>query len=699
MKVYDTEEIRNLGVIGHGDTGKTSLVSSLLFCAGAVPRFGKVDEGTTVTDFDEEEIARKTSISSALCYLEWDKKKFNILDTPGYANFIADARAAMRVCDGALLCVHAVAGVQVQSEKTWKYAEENGAAVMFVVNLLDRERSSFERTVEQIQERFSRSAVPIQVPIGSEQSFKGVVDLIKMRAFTWAADESGKPSEGDVPAEVAEQAAAARQAMIEAVAETDDALMEVFFDKGELSREQIETGIRNAVLSRKLFPILCAAGSHNIGAQPILNAISAYLPSPAERGPFKGKNPVSGAEAERVGKAIEPPSAFVFKTIADPYAGRISLFRVYSGTLKPDMTLTNVGRGSTEKLGPIQLLQGRTGTTVVELRAGDIGAVAKLKDTRSGDTLCDKDHLIAYEPVHFPTPAISFAIEPKAKGDEDKISNVLQRLCEEDPVLKFGRDPMTHELLLSGTGLEHVKVAVDRMKKKFGVEVSLKQPKVPYRETIRAKSESMYRHKKQTGGAGQFAEVHLRIEPLQRGGGFEFASEVFGGSISRNFWPSIEKGIRSVMERGVVAGYPVVDVKAVITDGKEHPVDSKDIAFQVAGREVFKLCVAQARPVVLEPVMSVEVTAPEDCMGDIMGDLSGRRGKVQGMEAEGHTQVVKALVPLAEMLEYAPTLKSMTSDRGSFIMELDHYSEVPAHIQEKLVAAAKASLSATSEED
>jgi len=344
-------------------------------------------------------------------------------------------------------------------------------------------------------------------------------------------------------------------------------------------------------------------------------------------------------------------------------------------------------------------MQGKTAVPIPEVRAGDLGAVAKLKDTRTGDTLSDKDHPIAYEPVHFPTPAISFAIEPKTKGDEEKISSVLQRLCEEDPVLKFGRDPMTHELLLSGTGLEHVKVAVDRMKKKFGVEVSLKQPKVPYRETIRAKSESMYRHKKQTGGAGQFAEVHLRVEPLPRGGGFEFSSEIFGGSISRNFWPSIEKGIRSVMERGVIAGHPVVDLKAVITDGKEHPVDSKDIAFQVAGREVFKLCVAQARPVVLEPVMSVEVSAPEECFGDIMGDLSSRRGKVQGMDSQGSTQIIKALVPLAEMLEYAPTLKSMTSDRGSFTMEVDHYSEVPAQIQEKLVAAAKAAMTHAAEEE
>ena len=383
MKVYETEEIRNFGVIGHGDTGKTSLVASLLYCAGAVPRFGKVDDGTTVTDFDEEEISRKTSISSALCHLEWDKKKFNILDTPGYANFVADARAAMRVCDGALLCVHAVAGVQVQTEKTWKYADENAAALMFVVNLLDRERSSFERTVEQIQERFTRSAVPLQVPIGSEQAFKGVVDLVTMRAFTWPPDESGRPAEGDVPADVADQAAAARQMLTEAVAETDDTLMEIFFDKGELTREQLETGIHKAVVARKLFPILCAAGSHNIGAQPILNAIAAYLPSPAERGPFKGKNPVSGADAERIGKAIEPASAFVFKTIADPYAGRISIFRVYSGILKPDMLLSNVNRGSSEKLGAIQLLQGKTGTTVFELRAGDIGAVAKLKDTRS----------------------------------------------------------------------------------------------------------------------------------------------------------------------------------------------------------------------------------------------------------------------------------------------------------------------------
>ena len=699
MKVYDTGEIRNLGVIGHGDTGKTSLVSSLLFCSGAVSRFGKVDDGTTVTDFDEEEIARKTTITSSLCHLEWDKKKFNILDTPGYANFISDARAALRVCDGALLLVHAVAGVQVQTERTWKYAEEFACSVMFVINVLDRENASFERTLGQVQERFSRSAIPIQIPIGSEQGFKGVVDLVRMRAFTWAADESGKVTESDVPADVADEAAAARQSLVESIAETDDALMEIFFDKGELGQEQIESGLRSAVMRRKLFPVLCSAGARNIGAQPILNAISAYFPSPAERGPYAGKNPVSGAEANRQGTVSEPPAAFVFKTIADPYAGRISLFRVYSGIFKQDMNLLNVVRESTERLGPVTLLQGKTPVQVPEVRAGDMAAVAKLKDTKTGDTLAEKEHPVAFETVHFPSPAISFAIEPKSKGDEEKINNVLGRLCEEDPVLRFGRDPMTHEMLLSGTGLEHVKVAVDRMKKKFGVEVTLKQPKVPYRETIRVKAEAMYRHKKQTGGAGQFAEVHMRVEPLARGGGFEYTSEIFGGSISRSFWPSIEKGVKSVMDRGVIAGYPVVDVKAVIFDGKEHPVDSKDIAFQVAGREVFKLAVAQARPVILEPIMSIEVTAPEECMGDIMGDLSGRRGKVQGMEAQGHEQIVKALVPLSEMLEYAPTLKSMTSDRGSFIMEVDHYAEVPALIQEKLVTAARSALSQTAEEE
>ena len=691
MKAYEGEDIRNLGVIGHGDSGKTSLVSCLLYTAGAVNRLGKVDEGTTVTDFDEEEIVRKISISTAACFLEWSRKKVNILDTPGYANFIADAKAALRVVDGALLLVHSVSGVQVMTERVWKYAQDFDLPVILVATMLDRERASFERTVASIQERFSRTAVPIQVPIGSENDFRGIVDLVRMRAVVYSpGDESGKHQQAEIPAPLKDETETARTRLVEAIAETDDQLMERFFEKGELSQEEIEKGLRAAVIARKAFPIACASGSRNIGAGPLLDLALATLPSPLERGPYKGVNPISQEEVRRKGTTDEPTSAFVFKTFADPYAGRISLFRVYSGSVRPDSTLYNSARQTAERLGAVSSLQGKNPVVVAELRAGDIGAVMKLKETRTGDTLCDKDHLIAYPPVEFPVPAISFAIEPKAQGDEEKISGALARLCEEDPVLRVSRDAQTHEMLISGTGLEHVKVAMEKMAKKFGVHANIKQPKVPYHETIRVKAEGMYRHKKQTGGAGQFAEVHMRVEPLARGTGFEFASEVYGGSISRNFWPSIEKGIRSVMEKGVIAGYPISDVKAVITDGKEHPVDSKDIAFQVAGREAFKTCIQQAHPVVLEPIMHVEITVPAENMGDIIGDLTSRRGRLETTESAGQYQLIKARVPLAEMLEYAATLKSITSDRGTFTMELSHYEETPAHVQEKIVAAHRA---------
>jgi elongation factor G len=691
MKVYQGADIRNIGVVGHGDSGKTSLVSCLLFTAGAVNRLGNVDDGTTITDFDDEEIERKLSLSSASCFLEWKKTKLNILDTPGYANFVADAKAALRVVDGALLLVHSVSGVQVITERVWKYAEEFNLPVILATSMLDRERASFERTLEAVRERLSRKAVPMQIPIGSEHDLRGIIDLVRMKAHVYSpGDQSGKAKAGEVPADLKEAAEAARGQLVEAIAETEDSLMETFFEKGELSQQEIESGLCAAVKARKIFPIICFSGSHNIGAGPLLDAAVAYLPSPAEVGPFRGSNPISNEELERKGSSDEPASAFVFKTFADPYAGRISLFRVYSGIIRPDTTLQNFARSSTERLGAVSSMQGKTPMTVSELHAGDIGAVMKLKETRTGDTLCDKDHPIAYAPVVFPTPAISYAIEPKSQGDEEKISVALARLCEEDPVLHVGRDPQTHELLVSGTGLEHVKVAMDKMSKKFGAHATLKQPKVPYRETIRKKSEGMYRHKKQTGGAGQFAEVHMRIEPLDRGAGFEFKSEIFGGAISRNFWPSIEKGIRSVMEKGVIAGYPVSDVKAVITDGKEHSVDSKDIAFQVAGREAFKICVEQARPVLLEPIMHVEITIPSECMGDVIGDLTSRRGRLETTDTVGHSQVIIARAPLAEMLEYAPTLKSITSDRGTFTMELEGYEEVPATIQEKIVSAHKA---------
>ena len=689
MKVFDTPDIRNVALIGHGDSGKTSLASAMLFVAGAVNRFGRVDEGTTVTDFDEEEIDRKISLQTALAHLEWKDRKVNLLDTPGYAAFVADAKSALAVADAALLLVEGVAGVQVITERTFKFSQEYGLPVVFVINKLDRERSSFDRTLEAVHARFGRSAVPIQIPIGEEAGFEGIVDLVAMRAHVFPKDGSGKGSAGDVPPALLDRAKELRSKLVEMVAESDASLMEIFFEKGDLEDDRLRGGLKRAVLARKIFPVVCASAIHAIGASSLLDLAVDVLPAPGERGGAVGTKPGETAEIVRPVCAREPVSAFVFKTIADPYAGRLSLFRVCTGTLKGDSPVVNVKNGTSERLGTVSVLQGKQLLPVPELRAGDLGVVAKLRETRTNDTLADPAHPVEYPPIAFPAPAISFALEPKSKGDEEKISSALLRLTEEDPVLRVGRDSQTHQMLLSGSGQVHVEVAIAKMRKKFGVDAQLRQPKVPYLETIKRKVGPVQgRHKKQTGGRGQFGDCWIEIEPLPRGAGFEFADKIFGGSIPQNFRPAVEKGIVEAAARGWLAGCPVVDFRVTLTDGSYHSVDSSELAFKIAGSLAFKAAMEEARPTILEPIYSVEITAPEEYMGDIMGDLSSRRGKPQGMDSEGHYQMIRASVPLAEMLTYASTLKSITSDRGTYTMEFDHYEEVPAHIQEKIIAEA-----------
>lgn len=689
MKVYDTPDIRNVALIGHGDCGKTSLGSAMLFVSGAVNRLGRVEDGTTVTDFDEEEIERKISLQTALAHLEWKGRKVNLLDTPGYAAFVADALGALAVADAALLLVEGVAGVQVITERTFRFAEEHELPLLFVVTKLDRERASFERTLAAIQERFGRTAVPLQIPIGAESAFEGMVDLRAMKALRFARDGSGKITTDEIPAPLVEEARAARAALVEMSAETDDALMEAFFEAGELTDEQLGTALPRAVLERKIAPVLAISAIHLIGVQPVLDLVVDLVPAPGLRGEAKGVNPSDKSEASRPVSTSAPVSAFVFKTIADPYAGRLSLFRVQSGILKGETPVVNVNRGVAERLGAVSILQGKQVVPIGELHAGDLGVVAKLKETRTGDTLADPAHPIQYPGINFPAPAISFAVEPESKGDEEKISTALARLIEEDPVLQVGRDPRTHELLVSGTGQVHVEVAIAKMRKKFGVKATLKQPKVPYLETIKRKVERVQgRHKKQTGGRGQFGDCWIEVEPLVRGAGLEFADKIFGGSIPQNFRPAVHKGIQDAAARGWLAGYPMVDFRVTVVDGSYHTVDSSEIAFKIAGSLAFKAAMEKAHPTLLEPIMAVEITAPEESMGDIMGDLSGRRGKPQGMETQGHYQVIKAQVPLAEMLTYASTLKSITSDRGTYHMEFDHYEEAPAHIQEKIIAEA-----------
>jgi elongation factor G len=698
MKVYDAPNIRNLAVVGHGGCGKTSIVSALLFDMGAVNRLGRVDDGTTVTDFDPDEIERRISLQTALAWGEWRKVKINLLDAPGYANFLTEARAALRVADAAIVVVDAVAGVEVQTEKVWSYAAEYGIPRIVVVNRMDRERASFERALQSLERAFGRSAVPIVIPLGEEKGFVGVTDLLTEKADVYTDDQSGKFQAVGVPEEFRDAERTWHDRLVEMVAENNEELMEEFFEKGTLPQEDLIKGLRQAVLAGKIFPVLPASSLRNVGLHPILDAIVDLLPSPLDRGDVKGTDPARKAEASRKPTPDDPFSAFVFKTVADPHAGRITLFRVYSGTLKADSVVHNATRDVAERVGALELLQGKAQTPVPELQAGDLGAVAKLKETQTGDTLTDKAHPIVYPPIAFPEPATTFAIEPKTRGDEDKISQALHRLMEEDPVLRLSRDPQTHEMLLSGMGQLHIEVVVGRLKKRYKVEVNLKKPKIPYRETIKGAAEGHGRHKKQTGGHGQFGDCKIRVKPLPRGSDFKFVDDIFGGSIPKNFIPAVEKGIQEARLRGFVAGYPMVDFQVELFDGQYHDVDSSELSFKIAGSLAFKDAVARCRPTLLEPVMKVEIAVPEEYAGAVMGDLSSRRGRPQGMEPEGSLQVIRAEVPLSEMLTYDAELTSMTGARGSYHMELSHYDEVPAHLQEKIISAAKAEKGEVKEE-
>ncbi|HWW87650.1 MAG TPA: elongation factor G [Vicinamibacterales bacterium] len=688
MKVYDAASIRNVALVGHSGSGKTQLASAVLADSNMVNRFGKVDDGTTVTDFDEEEIARKHTLSASLAHAEWSRQKINVIDTPGIGNFLSDALAALQVADAALVVVDAVAGVMVQTEKVWAAAEELHLPRLVVLNRLDRERASLERSLGSLREACSRTVVPIQLPIGEERQFKGVVDLVARKAFIFQTDESGKFTEGAIPADMSGAVEAAREALIEMVAENDEKLMETFFEAGTLTDDELIAGLRGATMAGKMFPLVCTSALLNVGSQQLLDAIVAYLPSPADR-PFRAITR-DGKEMARKADDKGPASAFVWKTIADPFAGRITMFRVVSGALKADSGVYNKTRDTAERFGHLLLLQGKTQTSVPEIKAGDLGAVAKLKDTLTNDTLADKADPVTYPAVKFPEPVLSYAIEPKTRGDEDKISSAMHRLEEEDPTIRYTRDQQTKELLLSGQGQVHIEVTVAKLKRRFGVDVNLKPPRIPYRETIKASTEAHGRHKKQTGGHGQFGDCKVRLEPLARGADFEFVDDIFGGSIPRQFVPAVEKGIQDARMKGYLAGYPVVDFRVTVFDGSYHDVDSNELSFKLAGSLAFKDGMTRARPTILEPIMNVEVYAPSDFAGDLMGDLNGRRGRIGGMDTRGATTIIKAQVPMAEMLTYEQHLTSATGGRGSYHMEYSHYDEVPSHLQAKIIASAKA---------
>jgi elongation factor G len=686
LKRYSADRIRTVAVVGHGGTGKTTLVEAMLFQAGAIDRMGRVEDGTTTTDFDPEEIRRKHTIYAAIAPLEWADSKLNLLDAPGYPDFIGEVVGALRVADAALVVVDASAGVQVQTEVCWALAERQGLPRLVVVNRLDRENASFARALEALRARFGTRVVPVQLPVGAETGVRGVVDLATMTAHVVVG---GQERVEEVPAELREAAAAARETLVEAAAESEDALVERYLEAGTLTDEELARGLLAGVATGRIVPVLAAAGARRVGVAQLLTAMVRLLP-PAAAARVTGRHPRSDEEVVLEGSEQAPLAALVFKTMADPYVGRLSYFRVYSGVLASDSQVLNATRDRVERVGQLYLVRGKHQEATAQVPAGDLGAVAKLAETMTGDTLCARDHPVRLAPIGFPAPAIAMAIEPKSKADEDKMGAALHRLAEEDPTFHVRRDAELKQTVISGMGESHLEIMADRLRRKFGVDVTLRPPRVPYRETVRGKAQAQGRYVKQTGGRGQYGVCVIEIEPLPRGAGFEFVDKIFGGAIPNQFIPSVEKGVRKALEDGILAGYPVVDVRVTLVDGKYHEVDSSDIAFQLAGALAVKEAATQAGLILLEPILDLAVRVPEELMGDIIGDLNAKRARIQGMEPQGDgTTVVKAQVPQAEVLRYASDLRSITGGRGSFTATFSHYEPVPAHIAERVAAEAK----------
>lgn len=686
MKQYTTEQLRNICLAGHGGAGKTSFVEAALYGSGAIDRMGRVDEGNTVSDHDPEEVKRSISISTSVGPCEWQGHKVNFIDTPGYFDFVGEVKGALRVADVALIFACAVSGVEVGTEKVWNYAGENNMPRAFFINKMDRENANFDRVVDLLKQSFGTTVAPLQIPIGKEASFVGVIDLLTQKAYYYS-DNGKKVEERPIPSEFAAKVEEYRTGLVEAIAETDDELLMKYLDGEALTDEEIMRGVKVGILTGKLSPIFCGSSLKNVGIKSFLDAAVRYLPSPAAFAPQTGISPKTNAEEQRAPLTTTPFSAVVFKTMADPYVGKLSLFRVYSGVFKSDSSTYNASKESQERIGQLFVVRGKNQEATTEIVAGDIGAVAKLQATGTGDTLCDKDNPIRYAGITFPNPVMSLAVEPKSKGDEEKIGSSFTRLLEEDPTFMVKREVETKQTIISGMGDLHLDVIVSRIAKKFGVEVVLSVPRVPYRETIRGTTRIEGKHKKQSGGKGQFGHVWIEMEPTEPGVGFEFIDKVFGGSVPRNFIPAVEKGIRETLDEGVVAGYPVVDTRVTLVDGSSHPVDSSEMAFKIAGSLAFKKGFMVCRPILLEPVMNVEVTVPDEYMGDIIGDLNKKRGRILGMEPHGGLQMVKAQAPLAELFKYATDLRSMTQGRASFTVTHSHYEEVPGNVAEAIIAA------------
>ncbi len=685
MKIYESKDIRNLALAGHGDTGKTSLTAAMLHNAGVTNRLTRVDDGNTVTDYDAEEVKRNISLSTGLCYFELNKKKVNVLDTPGYGNFFPEARGSFRVCDVMAFMVCGVSGVEVQTEKAWKIAGELKRPGIFIINKLDRDRSDFQKSLEGIQKKMAREAVPVALPVGKEGNFSGMVDLVNARAYLYK-DDSGKFETAEVPADMADAVATAREELMEMIAEGSEELMDKYLENGELSETELIEGMTKAIRARELFPVFPCSATGNINVNQIMEFITNVF---CGADSYTNECIAGGEKTELPVDESGAPAMFCFKTVSDPHAGRINLFKVMSGVITPDMILYNPRSDSSEKPGAMFLLQGKDHAPVDSVHAGDIIGVAKLKGTIISDTLTDKSSGYVFPAVKFPEAAISFAIEPKSKGDEEKISTALKRIAEEDPLLKLGRDARTHQILISGSGHLHVEVALSKMKDRYKVDAILQPPQVPYQETIKKKVDVEAKYKKQTGGKGQYGHCKITMIPLDKGEDFQFEDKVFGGSIPKTYIPAVEKGIQEARLKGYLAGYPVVGFKVTLNDGSYHEVDSSEMAFKIAGSMAFKKGMEQARPTLLEPIMQVEIYSPEEFMGDLMGDLNSRRGRIQGMESSGDSQLIKAQVPMAEMLTYESTLRSITGGRASFHMEFSHYDEVPSNIKEKIIAESK----------
>jgi len=684
MADYASNQLRNVVLLGHGSAGKTSLAEAMAFNAGVTNRLGRVEEGTALADFDEEEMRRHISVSTAIIPCPWAGVKINLIDTPGYLEFIGEVLSGLRAADCALFVLDAAAGVEVGTELLWNYADQRRIPRIVFVNKMDRENANFQNALASLSEKFDGRFVPVQLPIGEQDSFRGVVDLVSMKALI-----GGDAQQESIPSDMQEAVEEARLQLVEAAAEGDDELLMQYLEGEELSAEEIGSGLSAAVLDGSVIPVLCGAATANVAIKPLLDAITQIAPSPVASGPYPAINPATNEQEDLTADPAGPLAAFVFKTTADPYVGKLTYLRVYSGTLASDSRVTNSRTGQEERIGQLFCVTGKNQEPTDDIIAGDIGAVAKLGDVYTGDTLCDQGRPLVIPPLDLPNPVYSLAINAKSQADSDKMSNALSRLVEEDPTLRLEREQSTGELILSGMGEAHLDVAIRRMHQKFGVDIVTSVPRVPYRETITKTAQAQGRFKRQTGGRGQFGDVWLRLEPLERGAGFEFLDEIFGGAVPRNYIPAVEKGVVEAMQEGILAGYPVVDIRVALYDGSYHPVDSSDMAFKIAASIGFRAAAEKAGPILLEPIMKITVTVPEQFMGDVLGDLNGKRARVLGMDQDRGNSIITALVPLAEMQRYATDLRSMTQGRGVFTVEFSHYDPVPSHLSERIIAEAK----------